>query len=221
MKTRAARFLKKNYKILLAAVIIITGICIMLYPQMRAWRFDRIHRQTLRNWTSFEPEVNSSGQYISGSGWPVSTVVVGEFINDSGVWDENTDPEFDSRYMLNQMVGILTIEKLELRSAILAPATKINLDISICSVLDSREMGQAGNFVLAGHLSRIYGRHFSRLKELRAGDIITVENKHNTFNYTVTEMFSVKPTEVWVMDNDDTKKTITLITCEGGSGPIT
>ena len=220
MSKGLTRFLKRNYKILLAALIIITGICIIMYPQIQARRFDRIHRQVLRNWNSFEPQNNSGEQNITGSSWPVSTVVIGELMNDSGIWDENTDPEFDSQYMLNQMVGILTIEKIDLRSAILAPATKNNLDISICSVLDTREMGQAGNYVLAGHLSRIYGRHFSRLKELSAGDIITVENKQNAFNYRVTEMYSVKPTEVWVMDNDETMKTITLITCDYAAYPV-
>jgi sortase A len=185
-------FLKRNYIILLAALIIFVGIYVMLYPWFRAGQLDDLNQQALDHW---------------------------RFMANLGEWDEDTEPDYDSSYLYSNMAGVLTIEKIDFQSVILAPASKRNLDIAVCSVIDSRVMGQEGNYVLAGHYSQIYGRHLNRIKEVKIGDIIKVENEFEEFGYRVTEVFSVPPSETWVMDNDDIVKQITIISCDYATSP--
>jgi sortase A len=145
---------------------------------------------------------------------------MGDYVNEDGVWEEDTSPRFTADYVLENMDGVITIEKIDLKAVILKPASKYNLDISICSVNDTGKIGAPGNFVLAGHYSRIYGRHFNRLKEVAIGDIIKVNDGYNEYNYCITEMFSVEPTDVWVIEDDGERRLITLITCDYATKPI-
>jgi len=118
------------------------------------------------------------------------------------------------------MDGILTIDKIRLEVPIINKYSIENLNISICSVVAANNMGQAGNYVLAGHKSRIRGRHFSRLLELKVGDRIVTQSKEAKYTYKVTDVFSVTPLDTWVMANDGDKKIITLITCDYTKNPI-
>jgi sortase A len=213
---------KSNLNIFIPLLIILIGICVMLYPWFRAWRFDSISRKSLRIWEEaiLNGDIAPDGMNSPNFRWTASTITLGDYVNDDGTWDEDTSPRFTADYLLENMKGIITIEKIDLKAVILKPASKHNLDISICSVNDSGKIGKPGNFVLAGHFSRIYGRHFSRLKEVGIGDIITVNDGFKEFNYRVTEMFSVAPTDVWVMEDDGDRKLITLITCDYATKPI-
>ena len=121
---------------------------------------------------------------------------------------------------IGDMIGVITIDKIGLKAPILEGTTKSNLDAGICSVIAGREMGRAGNYVLAGHKSRVRGTHFSRLSEVSAGDIITLENSEGKFLYAVYEVFSVSPDETWVLENIDDRTIATLITCDYRFNPI-
>ena len=214
-------FVKENLKYIIPLFVIIAGIYIMLAPFYSARQFEHIQRQALKAWENaiitgeIAPlPVNEPSGY-----WAESTVTLGDFVNEGGVWEEDTNPSFTLNYLLNNMEGVLTIEKIDFRAVILAPATKRNLDISVCEVISSRVMGQVGNYVLAGHYSTIYGRHFNRVREIGIGDIITVENGRESFDYQVTEIFSVEPSETWVMNDDNARRLITIITCDYDTFP--
>jgi len=192
--------------------LIIIGICIILAPWFNAWRFNNVQKQLIRFWSSDAAAFAVSSMKASANAWSVSSAVMGAG-SEYYVWEEDTNPAIDLASLVGIMEGLLIIDKINLRVPILGRYTIDNLNVSICSVLEANRMGQPGNYVLAGHNSRIYGRHFSRLKELSVGDIIIVENKQEQFSYQITDTFSVAPTEVWVMENDGEKRLITLITC--------
>jgi len=134
-------------------------------------------------------------------------------------WEIFFDPDSDLNYLLNNMVGVLSIERIDYQSVILAPATNRNLDLAVCSVLSSRVMGQEGNFILSGRYSQIYGRHLNRIKEIEIGDIVAVENESDRFEYQVTEAYSIPPSETWVMANNGSRKLITVISCDYSTWP--
>ena len=112
------------------------------------------------------------------------------------------------------MEGILFIETLDIVSPILRGATKRNLDIATCVLTRSPQIGEIGNYILAGHASRIYNRHFNRLHQLKIGDTVVVSNGKNLYSYTVFEIHQVKPKEVWVLEDTPDHYTLTLITCD-------
>ena len=207
----------KNDKIVavISVIIIIIGICIALRPWYIAWRFDRMQKSLLDAWNN----TSEFHEDTSQAGWRHSVAVVGGDA-DNDIWEEDTNPHVDMNYIINNMDGILTIAKINLSVPIINKYTIDNLNVSICSVIETRKMGQEGNYVLAGHKSRIRGRHFSRLLELKTGDIIVTENKEVKYTYLVKDVFTVTPLDLWVMDNDGDKKLITLITCDYRTDPI-
>ncbi|MDR2750394.1 MAG: class D sortase, partial [Clostridiales bacterium] len=137
-----------------------------------------------------------------------------------GIIQENTQPVYDEGTMLADMLGVVTIDKISLRSPILAGDSAANLDLGICVLKGSPEMGKLGNYILAGHKSRIYGRHFSRLSELVAGDIVNLSNGIETFKYQVVDKLHVTADDVWVLENTPDESLLTLITCDYTQKPI-
>jgi len=208
---------KKTRSIILAVAcfLIIIGVYIILRPWYLAWRFDKTQKSMLDTW-AISSVFNADTRR---AGWQRSIAVVGgDAVNE--VWEEDTNPRIDAYYVVNNMDGVLTINKIGLTAPIISKYTIANLDISICSIIEKNKMGQVGNYVLAGHKSRIRGRHFSRLIEVTVGDLVVTENKVAKYTYQVTDVYTVTPSDVWVMENDGDEKIITLITCDYRTDPI-
>ena len=83
----------------------------------------------------------------------------------------------------------------------------------------TREMGQGGNFVLAGHVELKDGSAgpFAQIKSLKAGDRIIMfgQTQPNPIvkAYTVTEVSKVPPTDFGAIQNHGYEE-LTLITCD-------
>lgn len=122
-------------------------------------------------------------------------------------------------YIQKHMEGILKIEKIKFSQPILKGATQNNLNISVASVENTGKAGELGNYAIAGHRNRSFGRNFNRLEEVDVGDKIVVDSGDNQFEYTVTEKLYVYPEEVWVLYSNKEDKEITLITCHPMKNP--
>lgn len=115
--------------------------------------------------------------------------------------------------------GMMTIEKLDLKEPIVEGADPEALKTGIGIVEPERSPGMLGNFVVAGHRSWTYGKQFSRLNELEAGDSIAVDTTKHSYKYTVTSKFLVKPDDLSVLEQKKDKAEMTLITCEPKYNP--
>ncbi|WFA08016.1 class D sortase [Tissierella sp. Yu-01] len=122
-------------------------------------------------------------------------------------------------YIKNNMDGILEIEKINLKLPILRGATEKNMLISVASINNTGTLGEIGNYAIAGHRNRTYGRNFNRLDEVEGGDIIYIRDGENNYKYTVVEKLYVLPEEVWVLNGNNMDKEITLITCHPRINP--
>jgi sortase A len=71
--------------------------------------------------------------------------------------------------------------------------------------------GQPGNAAIAGHRTT-YGAPFNQLDKMKPGDPVIVSTKQGTFEYDVTELKVVSPSEVKVLD-PTTDNRLTLTTC--------
>ena len=81
------------------------------------------------------------------------------------------DPALE-QYIFENMQGVLTIKKIDLKIPVLKEDTEENLNISVAHVAGTSGPGEVGNYVIAGHRMRAYGRHFNRLHEVTVGDEI-------------------------------------------------
>lgn len=116
-------------------------------------------------------------------------------------------------YLKSNMEGMLKIEGINLNLPILKGATHKNLLMSLASIENTGKPGQIGNYSIAGHRNRTFGRNFNRLEEVKVGDVIEFDNGENKYKYTVSEKIYVKPEEVWVLNSNKEDKEITLVTC--------
>lgn len=110
--------------------------------------------------------------------------------------------------------GLLSIARIDLSLPIIDNAVMAHLDISPSSIKDSPKPWQGGNYVIAGHRSTVYGRHFNRLGELVVGDLIQfVDIDNRYYHYRIDTIKIIHESDLSILDNTTHSK-ITLITCD-------
>lgn len=111
-----------------------------------------------------------------------------------------------------EIIGTLNIPKINLEVAIGEGTAQSVIKYAVGHFPQTALPGQPGNFSLVGHRSYRYGQFFNRLDQLEKGDAIVINRDGITYTYRVTETFTVKPEDTWVLD-PTTEAGITLITC--------
>ena len=119
---------------------------------------------------------------------------------------------YTSQEQSSNIIGILSIPKLDLNVGIGEGVDNETLKYSVGHFSDTAMPGQKGNFCVIGHRSYTYGEFFNRLDEIEENDEIIVEYNGKEFKYKVTEIKVVKPEEVSVL-NQSEEEEIILITC--------
>lgn len=180
-------------KMYLGIGCILFGIGVMLVPFVKESGEDQRRQKILTQWRQ------EMGQIKNGKETPRI--------------ESNTEKGTDTGENLEEVVGILSIPAIEFESPVLKGATRQNLNLSIATVEPTAEPGADGNFAIAGHNSRTYGRHFNRLSELKSGDELLVETREGNYTYTVTDVYVVEAEDVWVLGDTIHGAEITLITC--------
>ncbi len=199
---------------LLAVVLILTGLCFLAYPTAREWYFDYRQRQLLKAWAAAQAEAElwpsqeaaSEQEQTAAASAPASEPA-------------SPDPALE-RFIQDNTEGILAIGKIDLNIPVLKEDTEENLNISVAHVSGTAGPGEVGNYVVAGHHMRTYGRHFNRLHELAKGDEIKFTGPENvTYLYRVFEVLIVEPEDTWVLLPSGEDKLITLVTCDYSRKP--
>lgn len=184
----------RNIRTYAAAACILLGLLILMFPHCRE-RYDEVRRQKImEQWQASLADLDAPD-----GGTAHDADVGGKVAGDGSDGDA--------------ALGILRIQKIDLEQPVLAGAGREHLDISLATIEPTGTPGKTGNFAVAGHNSRIYGRHFNRLSELAAGDAITVDTADGSYTYVVQELYTVQPDEVWVLESTAKKAEITLVTC--------
>lgn len=111
--------------------------------------------------------------------------------------------------------AVISIPSIELKMAVMRGADRKSLRGGAGWLPGSAEIGDAGNCVILGHRMKTYGRHFNRLDELIAGDVVTFTlSDGSTFDYVVSDKAVMEPNEVagaLAAYTDGFK--LTLVTC--------
>ena len=114
-------------------------------------------------------------------------------------------------------IGIIEIKSVNLKNVIVESTDKKYLNHHVCHFENSTMPGEDGNFALAGHSSTYYyNQVFNELHKVKIGDEIIIKTINDEFTYTITETIVVESDEIEVLDQDMTKKEITLVTCTNG-----
>lgn len=114
-------------------------------------------------------------------------------------------------------IGIIEIESVNLKNVIVESTDNEYLKHHVCHFEESAMPGEYGNFALAGHSSTYYHNQvFNEVHKVKVGDKIKITTLNDEFVYTITETRIVESDEIEVLDQDMSKKEITLVTCTSG-----
>jgi sortase A len=131
--------------------------------------------------------------------------------------------QFDQATTKNGAFALLYVPRLRdnaWATPILSGVADEQLNMGIGHFPGNSMPGNSGNFALAGH-RMTYGKPFTDIDKLQAGDEVIVETRDKYYVYRLVADEIVKPTDVWVLDDQPfagvdgtTNGIITLITCE-------
>ena len=201
----------------LIVLLFLTGVFLLFYPQLENKIQTNKQNKLLTDW----------GNYIA----TIEPVSKTSSNTDSLSADERKSPSAESADLSSSvpkpqasiagvtLLGTLNIPAIDVTQPILQDSTEHTLKYGVGTVVPDIAAGEFGNFALAGHRGRSYGKLLNRLNELEAGDEIIVQSASEEYSYSVTEKFLVKPDEVWVLEQDDSMRELTLITCHPVKNP--
>lgn len=197
-----------NSKILALVLwlIFIAGLAMIIYPRIESHIQEQKQMEVLSEWSS---EIKDA----------VSTVEPAAEV--SGVLEQSQEPQLPQWKSVEgmELLGSILIDAIDMTEPIVRGTAEKALLQGAGTVMEDRLPGQAGNFILAGHRSWTFGRHFNRLGELKLGDLITIETSIGAYHYEVTETLLVTPDEVSVLDEVEDRSVLTLITCHPKRNP--
>lgn len=186
---------------LAALLFLIVGVLLIVYPKWNQYKEYQRELQLLTEWDSLSTMTIASSEQTSHT--PTDQE------------QKSVTLAFKPKVIDGLRVyGTIHIDKIDLREPMVEGATQESLKAGSGIVVPERMPGEVGNFVLASHRSQSFGRHYNRLDELEVGDTIELESMDQTFTYTVESKFIVTPDDLSVLNQNESEKELTLITCE-------
>jgi sortase A len=105
-------------------------------------------------------------------------------------------------------IGEIQIPRLGVTAMVVQGDSTAILQRAVGHLTGTALPGESGNVVLAGHRDTF----FRPLKQVHAGDAITLKTRNRDFEYLVESTAVVRPSDVRVLQPTRTR-TLTLITC--------
>lgn len=113
-----------------------------------------------------------------------------------------------------KVIGTLQIKRLKIDVIVVEGISDEDLKVGVGHFPGTAGIGEYGNCAIAGHRSYTFGKFFNRLNELAEGDKIVVSNGIETFTYVVYKIHVVEPKDVYVLNQVEDHRILTLVTCE-------
>ena len=220
-------------KKVLSLTLIMSGILLFLYPSMSNLYTNYQQKKMINEWEANIFETDAAADTFNEDDVNVSLDELNEVFSmkdeeqvvEAAVQEDRKTVEHENSKgetapkkkstasPKSGVLGVIEINKINLRLPILIGASKSNLDLASGLLKGTSLPGTQGNSAIAAHRSRSYGAMFNRLDEIGAGDVVTVKDKKGTYQYKVYETLVVEPQNVSVLNSNGDEKTLTLITC--------
>lgn len=230
----------KIFFAILAALLLLSGSSILLYPSLNGLWVDYTMRQNAREFLSyvevkpFTPAEDIPNETISHEGveeeapptehtqlW-LDMKAYNEAIFREGQEGLSNPTAYEkssfrlSDYGLeSEVFGVLSIPRLSLEMPIYLGASKQNM-ANGATVMGQTSLpigGSNTNCVLAGHRGWNGAAYFLYINQLEPGDTVTITNLWETLTYEVVETRIISPNDVDAIHIQPNRELLTLLTC--------
>lgn len=205
---------------ILAVILVIGGIAVFAYPSVADMLATREHTEVIDSYQKktaampsekIEAELGAARTYNENlSGDPVHD----PFVSDSGyVLPTNCTSVLNVNH--DGVMGYLSINRISLRLPIYHGTSEDVLakGVGHMSQTSLPIGGKGTHAVLTGHRGLPSAELFTRLGEMRKGDLFWIEVLGRKTTYKVTDISVVKPNEVDKLRIEPGRDLVTLLTC--------
>lgn len=141
-----------------------------------------------------------------------STDIMDEGFSDEITTDEAIKAQAVKPTALKNVIGSIEIPAISSKQLLLEGSSNKEMRFGAGHVIGTALPGTVGNCAISAHRDYTFGTYFSRLGEVKIGNLVNVTYKGNEFTYSVTDISVVLPSDVSVLKSTKIP-TITLITC--------
>lgn len=185
----------------------------MLYPKASEWYNDRQQGKLLEEAEQVYSEIIPTAEPDLKKPYAEVTQLLAE----ESAEEEQVQPSAEPSPKIEvggKIIGIIQIDRIDLKLPVLEGATKTNMKHAAAHMKETAPLGAVGNAAIAAHRSRTAGRLFNRLDEVKIGDTVSINTSTEEYQYEVYDISIVEPTDVSVLNGNDTDRILTLITCD-------
>jgi sortase A len=204
--------MKKIFSVFLISI----GIIIISYPRIKVIYSNYKQKEIIKSW---QESIKNMDDYEAVYVKTDKKYDNNNIKDNSNIKPYKQETGASRKSAKNNIEGMISIEKINLNLPILKGASKSNLNISVCRLDNCGEMGQVGNYIIAGHRSHSYGVLFNRLDELDIGDEIKISKDNDIYIYKVYEKICVDAENIEPLKPKGNEKTISLVTCDYKTTP--
>ncbi|MBO4459947.1 MAG: sortase [Clostridiales bacterium] len=218
--------------LIVAVILILTGIICLLIDPIRSWRRQQITSDALE---VIESGITEGSKLTMEEDTVITYVVprdgnevAGESYDYYGEDEEDIlalkrQVEDNEKNLPKKVVlscaGILKIDKIDLELPVWTESSRIALRYGLGIYEDSVKPGEAGNSTILGHRNRHTNTMFYRLKEVKEGDgvvFISAEGHELLFTVDKVKIVNAKDLMDYIEGDITDSVQLTLVTCANG-----
>lgn len=195
----------KRIAIISGLIVCAAGLALILYPVIFSIKTKTIQQELMNSL--------GTGETIIIKDLPQAEYVFEPAEED--VFDtEETAPAEGAVELPLDCIGIMAIQKIDLKLPVVEGLTRRNLSYALAHLETSAAIGEAGDCCIFGHRNHTFGKYFNRLDELNEGDEIVIEDAAGVVHrYTVVRKEILLPSDENLLISGIEGSVITLITC--------
>ena len=207
----------RKMSLVLAAVLAVTGICVMLWPMFTGHRLQSNAATAAQEFLADRDEPAQQYPELLADLQTYNRRIYNE--KQSGLVDleacETPAADLTTYGIEDEIIGVLEIPAMELTMPVYLGASDTHLAAGAAVLGNtSAPIGGANtNCVIAGHRGWRGADYFRHIDRLQVGDTVTLTNLWKTLTYTVADIQIIQPHEAEKIKIQPNRDLLTLLTC--------
>ncbi len=128
---------------------------------------------------------------------------------------EPVEEEVKNDYNYEEYLGVIDIPKIKLYKGFYNKTSRlnnVNINLYVLPASDYPD-AERGNIIIAGHYGNFNNSYFRNLYLLDVGDEVTIHYNNKNYIYEIANIYYVEKNGTVRIIRDNSKTTLTLITC--------